>query len=143
MSFAADMTRFCKKTAPEYLREVTHKVVIELGTRAVFMSPVGDATYWQSSPPPGYTGGRFRGNWQYGFNSVPSNDLNTIDKNGASTINAIISSSSGEIGVHYIVNNTPYAERIENGWSYRQAPQGILKLLRLEFDDIVRVAKSS
>ena len=33
----------------------------------------------------------------------------------------------------FIYNNVPYAERIENGWSVRQAPQGVYRLALAEF----------
>ena len=37
------------------------------------------------------------------------------------------------------MNNAPYAQRIENGWS-RQAPQGLVGLTVVMFQQIVREA---
>ena len=69
----------------------------------------------------GYVGGRFRGNWRYGFNASPSGELDSVDMSGAGTLSALARAAiSPGTGVHYITNNLPYAERIENGWS-RQA----------------------
>lgn len=144
MSFTADMNKFCKTEAPDYLDRVVRKTVIEIGNRLVYRSPVGDASYWQSSPPAGYVGGRFRGNWQYSFGAMPRGFTDAIDKSGASTLSAIVSSalSGNAVGVHYLSNNLPYAQRIEDGWS-RQAPQGIVGRVELEFASIVRQAKAS
>lgn len=141
MSFTTDITKFCKDIAPESLDKTVRKTVAEIGNRLVMRSPVGDAQYWKSPPPPGYVGGRFRGNWQYGFNSAPSGDIEGIDASGQGTISKITSSMREVSGVHYIVNNLPYAEKIENGWS-RQAPEGVVGRVELEFDQIVKQAKA-
>lgn len=145
MSFAADMSKFCKDVAPEYLHGVTRKVLIECGNRAVFASPVGNPDRWQrlGNAPAGYAGGAFRRNWQYRFGAVPSGQLDGIDPGGGKTLAEIrggISAAGGKAGVHYIGNASPYAERIENGWS-SVAPNGIVSLIEIEFPDIVRIAK--
>ena len=61
-----------------------------------------------------------------------------IDKDGSATIAAhgsvISSAKAGD--VIYLVNNLPYAKRIEEGWS-RQAPIGVVGLTVLEFQKIV------
>ena len=141
MSFAADMLNYCSKIAPEWIEGITRKVIIETGSRAVMRSPVGDASYWQSPAPPGYAGGTFRRNWQYQYGNIASGILEGTDAGGGATISAIAQSSTGKAGVHYISNNLPYAQRIENGWSKRQAPQGIVSLIGMEFPDIVRIAQ--
>jgi hypothetical protein len=145
MSFAADMSKFCKDVAPEYLERVTRKVLIECADRAIFRSPVGNPDRWQrpGNAPAGYAGGAFRRNWQYNFGSAPSGPLDGIDPSGGKTVAEIrggISASGGKAGVHYIGNASPYAERIENGWS-SIAPNGIVSRIELEFADIVRIAK--
>jgi hypothetical protein len=140
MSFTADLSKFCLKEAPQWIDGVTRKVVIEVGNRAVMRSPVGDADYWINPAPPGYVGGRFRANWQYGFASAPPGVVDAVDPSGGMTIANIVADSTGARGVHYVVNNLPYAQRIEDGWS-RQAPTGIVSLLELEFPEIVRRAK--
>jgi len=142
MSFAADMSKFCKVTAPGWIDGVTRKVVFELAERAVFRSPVGDSRYWQSPAPPGYAGGHFRRNWQYGFGTIPSSELTGTDPSGASAIAAIQMAASGRRGVHYIANTAPYAQRLEEGWSRSQAPFGIVNLIELEFPEVVRRAQA-
>lgn len=92
--------------------------IFELGRRINEYSPVGDARYWQSPPPSGYVGGHYRRNWQYGFNSEPVGELDGTTNDFVGRLQVELTHFSG---VHYIYNNVPYAQRIENGWS-RQAP---------------------
>lgn len=142
MSFTDQMNAFCKVEAPEILEATVRKIVIEIGNRLVMRSPVGDASYWQAPPPPGYAGGRFRANWQYGFGSAREGEVDAIDPSGAATINGIVAGAltGSAIGVHYITNNLPYAESLESGRS-RQAPQGMIGLTELEFPQIIAMAK--
>lgn len=141
MSFAADVTKWCKQTAPEANRRVVRIAVAEIANRVIYRSPVGDAEYWEKPPPPGYAGGRFRGNWSYGFGSVPTDFSSAIDPSGASTLSRITGSIVDRAGVHYIANNLPYAQRIEDGWSERQAPFGVVALTELEFPEIFERAR--
>ena len=101
---------------------------------------MGDPDYWISKPPRGYVGGRARGNWQYGFSRPPSGSLPDIDSSGGVSTSRITEGvkSSPAAGMHYIANNLPYAERLENGWSHRQAPHGMVRLAVVEFQDIVK-----
>jgi len=135
VSFASDMSKWCKETMPKTMEKVVRRVVVEAANRAIFNSPVGDPSYWINPPPAGYAGGQFRRNWVYGFNSPPTDLIDDIDPSGQKTLAAIISASHGRAGVHYIANNVPYAQRIENGWS-RQAPQGIVGRIELELPEI-------
>jgi hypothetical protein len=104
-------------------------------------SPVGDPDYWISSPPPGYTGGRFRANWQFGFGNFNATITNDIDKSGGMTIGRITSETPQKPagGVYYITNSLPYGPRLETGWS-RQAPHGMVRLTTAEFQPIVAAA---
>jgi hypothetical protein len=53
-------------------------------------------------------------------------------------VSAIVSSIPGQAAglVFYLTNNVPYAQRIEDGWS-RQAPNGLVALTAVEFQQIV------
>lgn len=139
-SFALQIAEWVAKTKGSgdlVVRAITFKIDGRLGQR----SPVGDATYWQHSPPKGYVGGRFRGNWQVGIGAPPAGTLAVADPTGATTIAAhagvIGSAKAGD--VIYLVNNLPYARRIEEGWS-RQAPVGLVALTVVEFRVIVNDA---
>ena len=137
MSFTADLSKFCHKEAPEKTNKIVRGVVIEIANRLISRSPVGDASKWQQpgSAPAGYVGGHFRHNWQYGFNSVPSAILDGVENDAVARTLGGLPVNVG--GVHWLVNNTPYSERIEAGWS-GQAPHGIVGLTELELPQIVR-----
>jgi len=143
MSFAADCRKFAER-AKGNRDLVVRKILLDIGTSLVLKSPVGDAVYWQSAPPPGYVGGRFRANWQFGESGIDYTTSEETDKTGATTIGkllaAIPANASGKI--YYLTNSLPYAERLENGWS-RQAPHGMVGLTLLEFNDIVENAAGS
>jgi len=136
-NFALDMQKFVDK-ANKNIGTCVKQTVMEIGNRVVYRSPVGDASAWASKPPPGYVGGRFRANWQYGFNSIPSGDLPDIDASGTVSNGRIEAGvfSSPVAGVHYLSNNLPYAQRLEDGYS-KQAPSGLVGLTMMEAPAIV------
>lgn len=138
MSFTVDLSQFVRKTN-DRLESTVKRIVAGVAESVIEMSPVGDASYWKSPPPKGYLGGRFRGNWDYGFNSVSGAQFETIDPSGSASLGRIMGGLSGRpaVGnVHYITNSLPYAKALEDGWS-RQAPQGMVGLTVLRFQQIV------
>lgn len=82
--------------------------------------------------------GRFRSNWQVGINSEPRDEVKHITKTAGGVtrregvVIRRVNPLQGPITV-YIVNNLPYAKRLNEGWS-DQAPAGWV-------DAIVRRAK--
>jgi hypothetical protein len=140
-SFATDITAFAKKTS-QTMDSAVREVVMELASEVVLRSPVGDKERWAinlsrasrglQAIPEGYVGGHFRANNQYHFGSVPQGEINGVDTDGGKTVAAVRAGvySSQVAGVHYIVNNVPYALPLENGHS-NQAPQGIYGLSML------------
>jgi len=142
MSFSDDLARFaakCEKRANTIVR----KVVLDVGVSVVLKSPVGDASYWKHPPPPGYVGGHFRWNWQYGEGTSPSGVKDGVDTStgGSLTIGAIVQELPQQAAgkIHYISNNTVYGPRLEDGWS-RQAPHGMVGLTVVEFQGMVAAA---
>ncbi len=89
------------------------------------------------------TGG-FRGNWQTTIGTPTSTTVQSVDKSGASTINAgvrkVTKFDYKKHKVIFIQNNLPYANRLENGWS-RQAPKGMvsqtIQLLNARYREIL------
>lgn len=140
MSFGNELRAFAAKTGGK-LEDVAREVVLNVGRSVVEKSPVGDASYWKSPPPPGYVGGRFRANWQHGFGSPAIGALDDIDPSGGVSIAHIQSGVEGNpaAGVHFISNNLPYAQRLEDGYS-SQAPSGMIGLTAIEFKDIVNIS---
>lgn len=140
MSFSLDLSAFTKKAGAN-ADLVVKRVVAGMAESVIEMSPVGDGVYWKRPPPKGYVGGRFRGNWDYGFNAAPKQQFDVVDKTGAMSMGRVLMglSAAPTAGIHYIANNLPYAERLENGWS-RQAPVGMVGVTVLKFQGIVRGA---
>jgi len=139
MSFTIDLQNFKSKVEAR-ANAVVRKIVLDVGTALVLKSPVGDASYWTHPAPPGYVGGRFRANWQYGLD-VPTGALPDIDANGGNTIGRISANIATDAAgrVHYLVNKLPYGPALEHGWS-RQAPQGMVGLTVLQFQKTVQDA---
>jgi len=145
------------------LDTVARRIVIGIGSRLEFRSPVGNPKLWSSlgwyqealtakgtarkhktmksqrAAPAGYVGGAFRRNWQHGFGAAPTGILEGTGNVAGAEIRASVNSSPAG-GVHYIVNNLPYAMALENGHS-TQAPQGMVGLTALEFPQIARQAQ--
>jgi len=147
MTFTADLSKFCTQEAPKKTSQIVRSIVALIAERVITRSPVGDPEFWLAKvdgnyvdflsvreAPAGYVGGHFRHNWQYGFNSEPSSVLDGTENDALKRIKGSISNSGG---IHFIINNTPYAERLESGWS-GQAPQGMVGLTELEFPQIVK-----
>ena len=85
--------------------------------------------------PPGYTGGRFRGNWQVSFDAPTTDETGRIDKTGNLTKaagNYTLSLFKVGMKAIYFFNNVPYAYRLEMGHS-SQAPGGMVRITAAEF----------
>lgn len=139
MSFGLDLKAFADNTNAK-ANAAVQKIVLAVDRKLVLRSPVGNALLWKHKAPPGYVGGRFRANWQYGENVAPVGvlwppivgpypDKNDIDVNAK---------AGGKI--HYLVNNLPYAVALEDGHSTTQAPAGVVGITVLEFEPIVKEA---
>lgn len=85
--------------------------------------------------PAGYTGGRFRGNWQVSFNQPAEGETGRIDKSGNITVsigNLMIERFKVGMTAVYFCNNVPYAYPLEFGHS-KQAPGGMVRITAAEF----------
>lgn len=134
-SFALQLGQFQKKYG-ERFNTFMRAVMLKINYKLDMRSPVGDASYWASPVPAGYVGGHFRANWQYSFGLVATGEKNGTDYVRARGTNDGAIERAPAVGIHYLSNNAPYAQRIENGWS-RQAPQGVVGLTVAEFGGIV------
>lgn len=137
MGFSEDIAKFVKKTKGND-DLLVRKTVLDVGKRLVERTPVGDAVYWQSPPPPGYTGGHARANWQHSIGAPKILELSGTDKDGSATVANILTSmaNNGAGPDHYITNSVPYIVPLEDGHS-RQAPNGMVGLTIVEFKGIV------
>lgn len=85
--------------------------------------------------PPGYTGGRFRGNWQVSFDAPTTDETGRVDKTGDLTKaagNYTLSLFKVGMKAIYFCNNVPYAYPLEMGHS-TQAPGGMVCITAAEF----------
>lgn len=92
--------------------------------------------------PAGYTGGRFRGNWQVGLDAKPQGETGRIDKSGNNTItagNLVLESFRVGVQAVYFTNNVPYAMPLEFGHS-SQAPGGMVRITAAEAAQYFQVA---
>ncbi|WP_336192892.1 hypothetical protein [Providencia stuartii] len=90
--------------------------------------------------PPGYTGGRFRGNWQVTFNSPADGETGRIDKSGRMTVsmgNYVLEHFKVGVNAIYFTNNVPYAYPLEMGHS-KQAPNGMVGITAENVSQFVR-----
>ena len=139
----ADMFEFIFK-AKSTVQELTKAVMIEIGTRIVNRSIVGNPKYWHPPRwPKNYHPGKFINNWQVGIDSIPNTRIQISDPSGAGSLERLSHLGRWQVGhTFYFVNNMPYARLLEHGMhSWRQralAPQGIIGMTRLEFKQIVQ-----
>jgi len=137
VSFSLDLAKFVEK-AKENADIVVQKIAIDVLSSVIDRSPVGNPELWKT-PRPGYVGGRFRGNWQVGFSVAPTGETGVIDANGSQTKQAgaaLLQTFTTGVGSIWLMNNVPYAQRLEYGWS-RQAPAGMVRLTVTEFQTFV------
>jgi len=140
MGFSLDISKFvnkCNINADLAVR----RVVLDIGKNVIERTPVGDPSYWKSPPPPGYTGGHARANWQHSEGMLASKEFDVIDKTGEVSKGRIAATLPKQAAgkVHYISNSVPYIQRLEDGWS-RQAPNGMVALTVREFQIFIRNA---
>jgi hypothetical protein len=87
--------------------------------------------------------GRFRANWQIGFNQPDTKTTDETDLTGMAQISRA-QSELNSIKINgqtiYITNSLPYAYRLEyEGWSL-QAPQGMVRITLAELSGILNKA---
>lgn len=141
MDFSLQVSEFVKK-AKDNADESVRRIIIALAANIDKRSPVGDGALWEKPPPKGYVGGRFRGNWQYGFYpgvGIPMTCLDNIDPSGESTQAAIAAAIPDKpLGVHHVlINNLPYAQALERGHSTQSPPGAMVGLTVVEFQQVV------
>jgi len=117
------LTEMITEVAPELAGQLHAKIHLQVVNGVVRRTPVGNPSLWESPPPPGYTGGRARGNWQSSIFVPKTNELPIEDASGQSSIadgeNVARRIQAGDVS--YITNNVPYIIRLNQGWS-TQAP---------------------
>jgi hypothetical protein len=122
-SFGQQLRTFEAKTLQK-METAVRKIVLDAFSEVIAMSPVDT--------------GRFRGNWQIAVGSAPTGTVELLDPSGA-IVTARVAVVAGEVkagDVIYMVNNLPYAQRLEDGYS-QQAPAGMVRLTVQRWQPIV------
>lgn len=129
--FALDLSRLTGEYK-ERIDVVVKKIAFDMFSKVIMRSPVDT--------------GRFRNNWQVGINQIPSGVIGGIDKGVVNKKGVGASKAKDSAGteivrvvggdVIYLVNNLPYAERLEDGYS-PQAEAGVMGVVVAEFNDSV------
>ena len=112
-SFAADLRKFAERTNKS-LDDTCRGVAIKWFSSTVMSTPVDT--------------GRLRGNWLVSQGSPITAELARFDKSGSIVQGEIVQSVGGVGTVNYLVNNLPYAERIEYDCWSNQAPSGMVRV---------------
>lgn len=129
--FAIDLSNISDKYK-DRIDVIVQKISFDLFGRVIMRSPVDT--------------GRFRNNWQLGINQIPTGEVAGTDKGavnqvglGASIAKSTMETNAAQLiggDIAYLVNNLPYAERLEDGYS-PQAAGGVVGVSVAEFQDIV------
>ena len=138
MSFSLDINKFVQKCGTN-ADQVVRKTILDIGSRVIERTPVGDATYWKSKPPAGYVGGHARGSWSHSVDTLDTKEFDTIDPSGSASNARIVASIPAKAAgkVHFIQNSLPYIQRLEDGWSRQCPPNGMVGLTVTEFSSII------
>lgn len=139
MTFTADISKFVAKTKKN-ANKVVQGVALDLFSKAVIRTPVGNSDLWNVKyKPKNYAGGRLRNNWNTMIGRIDRSTTDKVDPSGAQAIRKM----TAEVNIMnlgdavFMTNNLPYALRVEDGWS-SQAPAGMVKATVSEFRRAVR-----
>ena len=147
MTFSSDIKEFAEKTKKD-IADVKKYAAITIFTDIVKATPVGNPDYWQEvngkprKAPPGYTGGRLRGNWQTSLNTPIHTEIARIDPNGGDVLKemqATVYNSEVKDSI-FLTNNLPYAVPVEYGHSKNQRPMGMLRVSIAGFENAIKEA---
>ena len=123
MSFSLDLKKFADKAGVN-VDTVIKSVAEDILTSVVFLSPVDKGT--------------FATNWNVSINSRNTSTTESTAQDAvARGLPTILSFTSGSIN---ITNALPYAARLENGYSQKQAPQGMVGITVVEWKTHIKKA---
>ena len=120
-----------KRNIPRWTVAVHKKIHFQISDGWIEACPVGNPDLWKDPPPPGYTGGRARGNFQSSINAPKAGETGQVDKSGSGTKQVGQASIAGlkTGGKSFITNNVPYivgSNSLNDGHS-GQVPAGFLE----------------
>ncbi len=120
-------------------QKTINATLLNMYKRIVDRTPVGDPTLWKWPAHSDYQPGTLRDSWQLSFNGQQratngqfASTSQILETHGLSLK---VGNSSKQFAT--ISNPQPYAQRVENGWSVHQAPQGMMRVTVSEFTSII------
>lgn len=124
--FELSIARFVEK-AKANADLVVRKIALDIFSRVIQKSPVDT--------------GRFKSNWLVAVGSIPEGTTVAIDVTAAVTRVEAVTLGAKAGDIIYLVNNLPYARRLEYGHS-KQAPAGMVRVTIAEYNSVVAKAVS-
>lgn len=136
-AFALKVAEFARK-AKGGMHQIVRDGLVDVGSRLVYRTPVGNPLAWGRPAPPGYVPGQARGGWAHSTGQPASGVRGALDADGGGTVSAMRASIGERPGgkIHYFTNNVPYMPELERGYS-KQAPLGIVAVTRIESVGII------
>jgi len=148
--FPAHIKKVMRKDVPNWQAGMHKKIHFQVSDGMIMRTPVGNPKKWQdpSAAPPGYVGGRARGNWQSSKGWPVAGETGQKDSSGSVTRAANRAALSGlqAYSRSFITNNTPYINDLNDrpnpyhpgsAWS-PQAPlqwmEGVLDKVAVQFE---------
>lgn len=126
MGFAADLKRLCD-AAGDKAETVVRRAATEIGGDMIDPSAVDT--------------GRFKNNWMSSVGAMDKSTTDAVDKTGEGSKErlrqALATWKPGQ--TIWIVNNLPYAHRLEYGWS-QQMPSGVVRIAVQRYKEAVAKA---
>lgn len=122
--------------------EIIKSVSIKLFSAIIKSTPVANEDLWKRKPKEPHIGGGLRSNWFLTFTN-PSSQYNesSIDKSGDKTIDRMVKKmdthKQGQSS-YLLTNNSPYGERIEYHGHSSQAPDGMVRVNTMRFNQLLK-----
>lgn len=139
MSFKLDIDKWVAQ-ANSNSDKVARGAILQVFGEIVKLTPVGNSSLWKTPyKPKNYVGGRLRNSWNTSI-GAPANGSTERqpNANGSESI-ADLSASMAQFkagDVAYLLNNLPYALRVEEGHS-TQKPNGWVKNTVKSFNRLI------
>lgn len=114
--------------------------ILGIAIEVIERSPIGDPSLWAHKPAKAYVPGTFKANWVGSLGGINYTTTDETDPSGEVSLVTISAQLPDDPkGIFYITNSLPYAIPLEDGHS-KQAPQGIVALTVLEWQNVVSAA---
>ena len=121
-------------------KEVIKESIEDTFTKIVQATPVGDIADGIKYKGENYQPGNLKGNWQISFDSPMMSEIDRKDPGGRAVLSEIKSTMSAFTlnDTVFFSNNTSYGGIIEYEGGSRKAPEGMMRLNVLKFNDILQ-----